>query len=327
MIPPHERENLNLPCVGICSFGKFPIHTDLDTLKADIGILGMPYDMGTQWRSGAKMGPRGLRDASTLCSVGLGAEGVYDHERDVCFLNAPASIVDCGDVDMVHGDLEQSFDNIETAVRRMAAAGTTPVGLGGDHSVTIPLAKGLAALGPFHVIQIDAHLDWADHRSGMRLGQGSPIRRLSEMDHVLTITQLGIRGVGSSRKSDFDDAKAYGSRILSPRQIRGLGIQNVIDQLPPNEKYFITFDIDGMDSSLAHGTGTPAPGGLWYDEIQEIFEALAKRGHVVGFDLVEVAPAYDPTQVTSLAAARLIVDFISFILKERERKGLLRGQR
>src|SRR5699024_8782869 len=225
-----EKEILNLPFVGISSFGKYPIEENLDNLAADIAVLGVPYDMGTQWRSGAKMGPRGIREASTLYSFGL--NGSYDSERDDMYLAPPAKIVDCGDVDMVHGDLHQCFENIEDTVRKIVAKNATPVLLGGDHSITIPHAKGLEDVGPFHVIQIDAHLDWADHRSGQRLGQGSPMRRMSEMTHVKEIISLGIRGVGSSRREDFEDARAYGNKIYSPEDVRKESIKKVIEQLP-----------------------------------------------------------------------------------------------
>ncbi|MFD1037280.1 agmatinase [Virgibacillus byunsanensis] len=319
-----EKEVLNLPFVGITSFGKYPIQTDFEHLEADIAILGVPYDLGTQWRSGTKMGPRGIRDASTLYSFGL--KGSYDYERDDFYLAQPAKIVDCGDVDMVHGDLHQCFENIEEAVKKVVSKKAVPVLLGGDHSITIPHARGLAESGPFHVVQIDAHLDWADHRSGQRFGQGSPIRRMSEMDHVKEILSLGIRGIGSSRKEDFEDAEAYGNQIFSPQKVREITIEKIIESLPKGEKIFVTLDIDALDPAVAHGTGTPSPGGFSYDEVKWMLEKIADHGEVVGFDLVEVSPPYDPTGVTSLTAARLILDFMGYILKKKEQNGQLIGQ-
>ncbi len=326
MIHESERAVLNLPFVGISSFSKFPIHTDLETIEADAAVFGMPYDMSTQWRPGTKLGPRGIRDSSCLYSLGL--KGSYDPERDEVYLDPRVTnVVDCGDVDMVHADLEQCFDNIDKFVHKLVEKKVIPVGLGGDHSVTIPFANALKDYGPFHVIQIDAHLDWCDHRSGMRLGQGSPIRRMSEMEHVQKIWQIGIRGIGSSSKSDFEDAKNYGCSIISPRQLRKMGLQAVLDQMPQGDNYFVTFDIDGLDAAIVPGTGTPSPGGLTYNEVNELMEGIAKKGNVIGFDLVEVAPCYDLSGVTSQTAARLILDFIGFILKEREKKGLLISQK
>ncbi|MCQ6278586.1 agmatinase [Bacillus sp. EB600] len=311
-----EKQFLNLPFTGICTFGKYPVCPDLDKLDADVAVIGVPNDMGTQWKSGARMGPRGIREGSTLYSFGL--NGAYDIEKDIMYLGPKWKVVDCGDVDMVHGDIIQCHENTEAAIRKIVAKGAMPVVLGGDHSITIPVGKALEELGPFHVIQIDAHLDWADHRSGQRYGHGSCIRRLSEMDHVQKIFQFGIRGISSSIKEDVDAAREYGSVILSPRQMRKMGIENVLELIPKGEKYYITLDIDGLDPSVAPGTGTPSPGGFIYDEVNELLEAIAKRGQVIGFDLVEVAPPYDPAGMTGQVGARIALDLLSFVLKERE---------
>ncbi|MBS4192233.1 agmatinase [Bacillus sp. FJAT-49705] len=311
-----EKQFLNLPFTGICSFGKYPICTNLDQLDADVAVIGVPYDMGTQWKSGTRMGPRGIREGSTLYSFGL--EGAYDIEKDIMYLGPNCKVVDCGDADMVHGDLEQCFENVEESIRKIVSKGAMPVVLGGDHSITIPVGRALDSLGPFHVIHIDAHLDWADHRSGQRFGHGSSLRRLAEMDHVKKMYQLGIRGISSSKKEDVDAAREYGSVILSPRQMRKMGAERILEMIPEGEKYYVTIDIDGLDPSLAPGTGTPSPGGLLYDEVNELLEGIAKRGTVIGFDLVEVSPPYDPTGITGQVGARIALDFISFVLKEKE---------
>jgi agmatinase len=315
---PYEKQTLNLPFTGICSFAKYPICTNLDELDADIAIIGVPYDMGAQWRSGTRFGPRSIREGSTLYSFGL--NGSYDPERDEVFLAPPLKIVDCGDVDIVHGDLQQSFENIEEAVRKIISKGAFPVILGGDHSITIPVAQALDSLGTLCAIQIDAHLDWADERSGQRFGHGSPMRRIAEMDHFNEMAQLGIRGIGSSNKGDFDDARAYGSVILSPKEIRKIGIEGVLNRIPKGGRYFLTIDVDGIDPSICPGTGTPSPGGFSYDEVNELLEAIVQRGDVVAFDFVEVAPAYDPTGMTGQTAARLILDLMGFITKKWEKE-------
>lgn len=107
---------------------------------------------------------------------------------------------------------------------------------------------------------------------------------------------------------------------MSPRQMRKAGLDAVLEQIPAGERYFVTIDIDGLDPSIAPGTGTPSPGGLSYDDVNELLEGIAKRGQVIGFDLTEVSPPYDTTGITSQVGARIILDFVSFILKERERK-------
>ncbi|MGF7158853.1 agmatinase [Rhodoligotrophos appendicifer] len=313
------RPKLNLPYTGITSFGKFPILTDLSTFDADVGILGIPFDMTTQYRSGAKMGPRGVRDSSSIYSFGLG--GSYDPERDDVYLGEPWRIVDCGDADMVHGDLQACFENTRDAVKEISDRGGMVVGIGGDHAVTIPILQGLADQGPFGIIQIDAHLDFVDQKAGQRFGHGSPMRRASEMDHVTGMAQLGIRGIGSSGRSDFDAARAYGSVIMSPKEIRAAGIAETLRRIPQCDQYYVTIDIDGIDPSIAWGTGTPSPGGLYYDEVNALLEGIAKKGKVIGFDLVEVAPCYDTSGLTGQVAARIILDLIGFALKERERAG------
>lgn len=156
----------------------------------------------------------------------------------------------------------------------------------------------------------------------MRYGHGNCIRRLSELDHVQRIFQLGIRGISSSKKEDVEAARDYGSVILSPRQMRKMGIEEVLKQIPAGERYYVTIDIDGLDPSIAPGTGTPSPGGLLYDEVNELLEGIAKRGDVIGFDLVEVAPPYDPTGMTGQVAARIMLDLLSYVLKEKENSRL-----
>src|SRR5699024_5980526 len=121
-----------------------------------------------------------------------------------------------------------------------------------------------------NIVQIDAHLDWLKDVSGNKFTLSNPMRRMSEMNHINKMAQFGIRGVGSSQKDDFDDARDYGSEILSPKQIRKIGIKNVLQNMPDNEKYYVTIDIDGLDASLAPGAGSPSPGGLNYDEVSEI---------------------------------------------------------
>src|SRR5687768_16035034 len=125
-----EPTSLNLPFVGIASFSKWPIVTDLDQLDADVAVLGMPYDQSTQYRSGARFGPRGIRDGSTI--YGFASGNAYDPERDETYLDDHWRLVDCGDVDVVHGDQDRSHDNLRHAVRTIVARGTMPIVLGGD---------------------------------------------------------------------------------------------------------------------------------------------------------------------------------------------------
>lgn len=312
----YEQGRLDLPFVGHCTFAKAPICTDWNAIDADVAVLGVPNDMGTQWRSGARFGPRGIREASTLFSFGHG--GAYDFERDTLYLTAEeVRMVDVGDADIVHTDMEKSHANTEAAVRRILAAGAMPVVLGGDHSVHAPVMAAFEDHGPLHIVHFDAHLDFVDERHGVRYGHGNPLRRSSEQNHVTGMTQLGIRNVSSSNRLDYDAARRAGSDILSVRDVRRLGTEAVLDRIPSGIDYYLTIDIDGFDPSIAPGTGTPSHGGFLYYEVQELIEGVAKKGNVVGMDLVEVAPPYDPTGVTSILAAQLLMNAIGFIFHER----------
>jgi agmatinase len=316
----YESGRLNLPFVGHCTFAKSPVCLDWNRIDADVAILGAPNDMGTQWRSGARFGPRSIREASTLFS--FGHAGAYDHEDDVLYLSRDqVRMVDVGDADIVHTDMASSNANIELAVRKILACGAMPVTLGGDHSIHAPVIKAFEGKGPIHIIHFDAHLDFVDERHGVRYGHGNPLRRASEMAHIVGMTQLGIRNVSSSNRDDYDAARRAGSEILSVRDVRRLGAEGVLARIPDGAAYYITIDIDGFDPSIAPGTGTPSHGGFQYYEVLEIIQALARRarGNIVGMDLVEVAPAYDPAGVTPILAAQLLMNSIGFIFHERSK--------
>ncbi len=311
----YETGRLNLPFVGFCTFAKSPTCEDWDNIDADVAFLGAPFDCGTQWRSGARMGPRSIREASTLFSFGHG--GAYDHEDDVMYLQN-VNIVDIGDADMVHTNTEKSHDNIEFAVRKILDAGALPVVAGGDHSVNAPIIRAFEGKGPIHVIQIDAHLDFVDERHGVRFGHGNPLRRASEQEFITGMTQLGIRNVSSSNRKDHNEAREAGSTILSVRQVRELGAQAVVDMIPDGVNYYITIDIDGFDPSIAPGTGTPSHGGFTYYEVMEVLQGVAHKGEVVGIDLCEVAPDYDPTGSTSILAAQVLMNLIGYVFHGRQ---------
>lgn len=162
------------------------------------------------------------------------------------------------------------------------------------------------------MVQIDAHLDFVDERHGVRYGHGNCMRRCLEMGHIPSLLQLGIRGVSSTAKSGFDDAIAMGSTILSTRKVRALGPEQVAALLPRNASVYVSLDIDGLDPSIAHGTGTPSHGGFLYYEVKDLLRAIVGRTELVGMDLVEVSPPYDPAGVTATLAARLLLDTIGF---------------
>ena len=310
----YEKGRLNLPFVGICTFGKYPYQENWDKINADLAILGAPFDSGTQWRSGARMGPRGIREASTLYS--FGHDGAYDHEEDKVFLKPnKCKIVDIGDADIIHTDTQKSHKNIQYGVKKILEAGAIPLVIGGDHSINIPCINAFKDFGPIHIVQIDAHLDFVNERHGVKYGHGNPMRRAAEKAYVKGITHVGIRNVSSTAKEGYEEAKTMGSKIFSVRQFRNHNIKEIINHIPNDINLYLTIDIDAFDPSIAPGTGTPSHGGFYYYEVLEFLDLIIKRNPIVGLDLVEVAPDYDLTSSTSTLAAQLLLNIIGRILE------------
>ncbi|MDE0765325.1 MAG: agmatinase [Amylibacter sp.] len=312
----HKYENgrLNLPFVGIATFGKKQYIEDWSKLDADVAIIGAPFDFGAQYRSGARFGPRSIREASTLFS--FGHAGAYDHEDDATYLGEDVRIVDMGDADIIHTDTIQSHANIEKAVRAALNSGALPVTIGGDHSINIPCINAFSDQGDFHILQIDAHLDFVNERHGVRFGHGNPMRRAAEKTYVTGLSQFGIRNVSSTARVGYEDARKMGSDILSVRQIREMGTKKATKRIPKG-KLYVTIDIDAFCPSIAPGTGTPSHGGFLYYDVLEILQEVSKNNEIIGIDLVEVAPAYDPSEVTAILAAQLLLNFLGFIFHNR----------
>lgn len=305
---------------GIATFGKNQICTNLEELTPDIdvAVIGNPFDQGTAFRPGARLAPRAIREASTLLAR---EDGFYDAENNITYLK-DAKIVDCGDADMLHADPAYCIESLANDVRTIASKGIMPLVLGGDHTTTIPALQGLDQIGPFGLIHFDAHLDWSEGPGRLKFGQGNPMRRASELPYVTEMAHLGIRGVGSSRESDFNDARNYGAEIIYARQIREKGVAYALSRIPKCDRYYISIDVDGIDPSIIPATGTPSLGGLDYYEITGILEGVTKMGEIIGVDVVELAPNYDQSGASSLATAQLIYNLLGFILyNKRNNKG------
>ncbi len=313
----YDTGRLNLPFVGISTFGKRAYVENWDDIQADVAIIGAPFDGGTQFRPGARFGPRAVREASTLFA--FGHAGAYDHEDDAIYLGPETTIVDMGDADIVHTDTQTSHDNIEFAVRKALAANALPVTIGGDHSVNIPCINAFAEHEPFHILQIDAHLDFVDERHGVRAGHGNPMRRAAEKPYVTGLTQIGIRNVSSTAKEGYEDARRMGSDILSVRQARALGPQATAARIPANTPLYVTIDIDAFCPSIAPGTGTPSHGGFLYYDVLELLQSVCQSHEIIGIDLVEVAPDYDHTGSTATLAAQILLNFLGFIFHARSK--------
>ena len=312
-----SRYKANMPSVGITSFLKLPIIEDLSNLNTDVGFLGIPYDVGNSWRPGTRFGPREIRNYSTRYSGWGGSQqkGYWDINQNKRFLE-DISMSDCGDVDVAYYDIERNRKIITQTVKKILKAGTFPVVIGGDHSITYPCICAFEDFKSLDIIQIDAHLDWIDEVDGIRYANGSPMRRSMELDFTNKMVQLGIRCI-RSRESDYNFAKSQGSQIFTRQDIRQKGVDEIVEKLPPLGNVYVSIDIDGLDPSIAPGTGSPTVDGLLYYEVINLLKGITKKSNVVGFDIVEVNPMVDLSGQTCLLATTLILEFLGMIFDQK----------
>ncbi len=190
--------------------------------------------------------------------------------------------------------------------------------LGGDHGVTTPALQALQVFGePVHVVHIDAHLDWRDNKEGVRGGYSSPLRRASEMPWISGMTQIGMRGTGSARREEFEDAVAWGSRIIPALDVHNQGVKAICEQLPKGQKIYLTIDADGLDASHMPGVLAPQPGGLYKEQVAQMIQFIAQNNDLVGMDLVELAPSFDlPNVISCITAGRLLINAIGATWKK-----------
>jgi agmatinase len=230
------------------------------------------------------------------------------------FANREVRIVDCGDVAMTPGAFAENTRATEAVARAILQRGAVPFALGGSHEITIPIFNAFADREPFYIVQVDAHYDWRDEINGVRDGLSSVMRRASEIPNVLGMAQIGLRGIGSARQAEADAARAYGrSLVIGAEEVHRVGIENVIDRIPTHERYYVTFDIDGMDPVIAPAVGAPGFGGLGYYEAFHLLRGVAQKGRVIAFDLPVVRPQLDVGNRTSHLAARMTMSMIGWM--------------
>ncbi len=290
-----------------------PLCEDIEHLQADVAFIGIPFDQGTLGRPGARFGPDALRDAPRAYSYSdpYGRQGEADGYFDIDVgdeLLRGVKMSDCGNVPIVPSEVAENFDRITRAVEQVAARGALPAVVGGDHAVTFPVVRGLSRFAPVDIVHFDAHLDYTHDVQDALYTHASPIRRCRELDFVGRITSVGIR---SARRLPYEEAIRDGSLIISARRFRELGPEAIAALIPPSPNLYITFDVDVLDPSQAPGTGTPEVGGLFYEEARDCITALLDRSNLVAFDIVEVAPPYDNSELTVQVAARLMQDILA----------------
>ncbi|MHB0979887.1 MAG: agmatinase [Thermoleophilia bacterium] len=305
----------SMPYVGIASFLKLPIATPETLSGFHFVVIGIPFDEGTSNRPGARFGPRGVRNASTLYSYEGGAE-LFDVELGRTILEG-ARVGDFGDVPIEPSDGDANRAAIRRAVAAVLEAGAVPVCIGGDHSVTAPILRGHADIAPAtppYLVHLDTHMDFDSYLPTHT--HGTPIRLAVEEGLVAGVTQVGIRGFNSG-KADWEEARARGVTVITCSEFLDAGVERVLETVPRGAPLYVSIDIDAFDPGIAPGTGTPEPGGLSYREGRGLVRALAGHGTVVGFDLVEVSPAYDHAEMTAILAARLLLDLMGAVWDAR----------
>jgi len=296
---------------GRPTFLDAPRCTDLRTLEADIAVIGVPfaapYDLQTA--AAQSRGPAVLREQSMAYVPWYATHYDFDFGDDL-FAGRPLRIVDCGDVAMTAGRWDEAVRATTEVVKTVLDCGAVPFVLGADDSVPIPVLRAYAEQKPMCIVQIDAHIDWRDEREGLREGLSSPMRRASEMPWIKGMAQIGLRGFGSGRRVEFDAARAYGSVLIGAAEVHRVGVEAALAKVPAADRYFITFDVDGLDPSIAPAVASPAFGGLTYDEAGGILRGIASRGRVAGFDVVEIMPDVPGGPMTCRLAVRLMLNLI-----------------
>ena len=289
---------------------------DCHSIAADnIVVVGVqdatPYEPGKA--SHSQDGPAAIRDASQKFAEW---HDHYDFDIGAKLINLPKGrVVDIGEIDCDPNTPESNRTNIQATISGILGAGARPLVLGGDDSVPIPVLAAYENHEPIWVIQVDAHLDWREERFGERLGWSSPMRRASEMGWVAGMVQIGIRGVGSAFVQDVRDAKEWGSKIVTARDVWRSGMSKALEQVPQDARVFVSLDLDAIDPAFMPGVMAQSPGGLNYWHIIDLFEWLSLHQNIVGCNIVELAPQRDVNGVSAMTAARIACSAISAMNK------------
>lgn len=302
------------PCVSPCTFLDFPLITDLDNLEADIAILGIPFGMPytpCSMANDQSRAPDAIRQFTNKFDIYYTLNHFDWDLRGPLLDGRNIKIVDCGNVTSDMADHKQHYDKAEQAARKIFERNATLITLGGDHGVPIPVMKALEVFETkVTLVHVDAHLDWRNEINGETEGYSSTIRRASEMPWIDKIVQIGLRGIGSARTQEVEDAISYGATIIDAYEMHDIGMDAIIDQIPENGSYYLTIDADGIDPTIMPAVMAQTPGGLSWIQIRKLIHGLVKKGRVLGMDLVEIAPMHDVGNITMIHAERLICNFI-----------------
>jgi guanidinopropionase len=306
------RGNRKLPFAGVPTLLDAPYQTALAGLT--VALIGVPMDLGVTNRSGARFGPRAVRQIERV--------GPYNHQLKIAPLST-VQIADVGDVPMQSRfSLEQSIADIETFYQQVRDAGVVPLSVGGDHSVSYPILKALGRDTPVGLVHIDAHCDTGGAYDGSKFHHGGPFRQAvldGVLDPVRTI-QIGIRG---SSELFWEFSYDAGMTVLHIEDVMRMGIDAVVEKartVVGDGPVYVSFDVDGLDPAYAPGTGTPEIGGLTPREAQQILRGLQGLD-IIGGDVVEVAPQYDPTTNTAQVGAQMLFEILCLVALAKQESG------
>ena len=295
---------------GLVSFLRAPVCHDLDQLDADIAVMGAPTDEGSPFMPGSRFGSRSIREHS----LRFGANGYFDHDTDKVFLKYELDnnrIVDVGDADVVPADVKGTFENITNLTRMVLDTGAMPVVLGGDHAITFPVVR--AYNEPLHVVHFDAHIDYSPFIHGFEYTNSHAFRHIHHMDHVKSLTQVGIRSIRNN-KAWIDDSINDGNRVIGMKEFGEMGPNGMTELVPKDAPIYVSIDIDVLDLPLVPGCVSAEPNGMSYADLRDSLATLARHAEIIGFDLVEVNPQLDVgTGITSYMGAHTIMEFMGQI--------------
>lgn len=287
-----------------------------------IAVLGAseasPYQPGGPSHSAGA--PGALREASATFAPSLGQ---FDFDLGATMFPVEGDdrgMVDCGDIATDPGDAAGNRARIEDAIRRVLQAGAVPVMLGGDDSVPIPMLKAYDGHGPLFILQIDAHVDWGDVIQGNSVGYGSTMRRAAEMPWVVGMVQVGIRGLGSGGSWQHDDARAWGSKLVTSYDLHRDGLEAVLRYIPAGGRCFVSIDVDGLDPAVLPAVAMPTPGGLTYEDVIGLIRGAAEKGSIAGVAVVEYVPTRDDAlRMSALTSARIAAVAMGLIAEGLDR--------
>lgn len=287
---------------------------DLAAPGAKVAILGAdgctPYPVGFYCAGGAAaIRAAGAAYAANLAHVNWDIGGPM--------LPAGVRAVDCGDVPVAPDDPAGNRDRLRGAVAGLLAAGAVPVLLGGDDSLPIPMLQALSSRGrPFHILQIDAHIDWRDEVGGERWGLSSTMRRASEMPGCAGIVQVGARGTGSARPQDVADARAWGATFVTAQQVAAGGIAAALAAIPEGADVAVCLDVDALDPAAMPAAIGRTAGGLTYWDVLALVQGVAGKARIAAFDMVEFMPARDVDGLGAMLAAQLLAAVIGTLARQ-----------